>query len=250
MTLDFYNIQLKNRIVLGEKVFGTEAGDTQLDEILTENDIANISFFANALDTRTSGIDFVAHYNGLKLKKGQLSLNLSVNYTIQNKRIGAVKNPEIVEEANQSILNETQESLFFTSRPKFKGILGIDYSINKFSIYLNNTLFGPTIFNQAGMHKDLYTKFKTKLVTDIGLKFQATEKLSFLFNVNNLFDVLPEWEFKAENANGEALLNDAVFLKEQSNLITFNQRYSQMTYDGYHFSQLGTLLNLSATLQF
>ena len=66
----------------------------------------------------------------------------------------------------------------------------------------------------------------------------------------NILNVLPEWEFKAENAAGEAILNDPIQVKSQSNLITFNQRYSQMTYDGYHFSQLGTLLNLSVNYKF
>jgi iron complex outermembrane receptor protein len=61
---------------------------------------------------------------------------------------------------------------------------------------------------------------------------------------------LPEWEFKAENAAGTAILNDPAQVKNQSNLITFNQRYSQMTYDGYHFSQLGTMFNLSLNYKF
>jgi hypothetical protein len=39
-------------------------------------------------------------------------------------------------------------------------------------------------------------------------------------------------------------------LQTPSNLITFNQRYSQMTYDGYHFSQLGTMFNLSLNYKF
>jgi iron complex outermembrane receptor protein len=62
--------------------------------------------------------------------------------------------------------------------------------------------------------------------------------------------VLPEWSFKAENSDGVNHLADATFMKNQSNLITFNQRYSQMTYDGYHFSQLGTMFNLSLNYQF
>ena len=75
-------------------------------------------------------------------------------------------------------------------------------------------------------------------------------------NINNLFNVLPEWEFKAENAAGQAMINDTLnsygvtAIQEQSNLITFNQRYSQMTYDGYHFSQLGTMFNLSLNYKF
>jgi len=46
------------------------------------------------------------------------------------------------------------------------------------------------------------------------------------------------------------LLADADAVKNQSNLITFNQRYSRMTYDGYHFSQLGTMFNLSLNYKF
>ncbi len=68
--------------------------------------------------------------------------------------------------------------------------------------------------------------------------------------LNNIFNILPEWEFKAENATGESILNDPNQVKSQSNLITFNQRYSQMTYDGYHFSQLGTLFNFSINYKF
>ena len=65
-----------------------------------------------------------------------------------------------------------------------------------------------------------------------------------------MFNVLPEWGFKAETPTGEAILADPAQVKNQSNLITFNQRYSQMTYDGSHFSQLGTMFNLSLNYQF
>ncbi|MFM2369025.1 MAG: hypothetical protein RL619_1325, partial [Bacteroidota bacterium] len=43
---------------------------------------------------------------------------------------------------------------------------------------------------------------------------------------------------------------DPATLKNQINDLTFNGRYSQMTYDGSHFSQLGTMLNLSLNYKF
>ena len=49
---------------------------------------------------------------------------------------------------------------------------------------------------------------------------------------------------------GTTILNDPAQVKSQFNLITFNGRYSQMTYGGYHFSQLGTLYNLSLIYKF
>ncbi|HRG51904.1 MAG TPA: hypothetical protein PLL00_03645, partial [Bacteroidia bacterium] len=69
-------------------------------------------------------------------------------------------------------------------------------------------------------------------------------------NVANIFNVLPEWKFVALNEDGEKILNDPALRERQSNIITFNQRYAQTTYDGSHFSQLGTLFNLSLNMKF
>ncbi len=249
-TFDYYNIAVKDRIVLSTEIGPTDAGNTPLDDILTSNNLSDVSFFVNAIDTKTSGVDVVLSYKGVSLGAGTLNFNLSGNYTIQNERDGAVKNPELVEQAGQSVVNDTQEALFFTSRPKTKWILGINYDINKFGFSLNNTYFGKTMFQQQGMSADLFTEFTPKTVTDLGINYNATEKFTIALNVNNLFNVLPEWSFQSKNAAGNAILADPAQVQNQSNLITFNQRYSQMTYDGYHFSQLGTMFNLSLNYKF
>lgn len=249
ITLDYYSISLKDRIILSTEIKST-GGNTPLDKILSDNNLSDLSFFVNALDTKTSGIDFVANYRAIKFGSGKLGASLAGNITLQNERVGAVKNPKLIAQAGQSVANLTQEALFFTSRPKFKTILGLDYEIGRFIFTLGNTLFGPTKFKQQGLDADLYTQFKTKLVTDLGITFQTSKTSTLALNINNLFNVLPEWEFKAENAKGETLLKDAAALKANSNLITFNQRYSITTYDGSHFSQLGTIFNLSYNFRF
>ena len=249
-TLDYYNIAVEDRIVLSTEIGGTTAGNTALDQVLTANNLSDLSFFVNAIDTKTSGLDFVANYKGIELGEGKLGFNLSGNYVIQNERDGAVKNPSIVADAGQSVVNATQEALFFTSRPETKWILGTSYDIGKWGLSLNNTYFGKTTFKQQGMSTDLRTEFTPKIVTDLGINFNATDKVTIALNVNNILNVLPEWSFKAENAAGSAILADPAQVKNQSNLITFNQRYSQMTYDGYHFSQLGSMFNLSLNYQF
>jgi iron complex outermembrane receptor protein len=150
----------------------------------------------------------------------------------------------------------------FSSRPKTKWILGANYDINKWGLSLNNTYFGKTTFRQKFMSDDLRTEFTPKVVTDLAINYQATDKLSIALNVNNLLNVLPEWAFKAENAAGQAIIDDTSIisiadggsgltqLENEANAITFNGRYSQMTYDGSHFSQLGTMFNLSLNYQF
>ena len=248
-TLDYYNIAVEDRIILSTEIGGTAAGNTALDVILTENNISDLSFFVNALDTRTSGLDFVAGYRGISLGSGSLGVNLSGNYTLQNERVGDVKNPTLVEQAGQTVSNQTQEALFFTSRPRFKLILGLDSRFDKFGISLNNTVFGPTTFYQQGLDPGLYTEFSTKVVTDLAVNYSFTEKVNLTLNINNLLGVLPEWSFKADD-NFTGSLDDQAYLDNQSNLITFNQRYSQMTYDGYHFSQLGRIFNLSLNVEF
>lgn len=128
--------------------------------------------------------------------------------------------------------------------------LGANYDINKFGFSLNNTYFGKTTFQQQGLDDNLFTEFTPKIVTDLGINYSATDKLTLALNLNNILDVLPEWSFKSKNAAGDAILADPAQVQNQSNLITFNQRYSQMTYDGYHFSQLGAMFNLSLNYKF
>ncbi len=241
ITLDYYNILVKDRIILGEPIdFGANGVN---------------AFFINGLDSRTSGLDFVSSYRNVKLGNGNLTFNLSGNYTFQNEREGNVRNPASVNGltgslAGQKVISATQEALLFTSRPQFKAITGVDYKLDKWLISLNGTTFGPTKFKNAGMSSDLRVEFLTKMVTDLGVNYQVNDKLTLQANVNNIFNILPEWEFVAENAAGQAILNDPTKRKNQFNLVTFNGRYSQMSYDGYHFSQLGTMFNLSMNYKF
>ncbi|MFX0557090.1 TonB-dependent receptor [Maribacter sp. CXY002] len=249
-TLDYYNIAVKDRIVLGSEIGPSGDATNPLDILLANNNLSDVSFFSNAIDTKTSGIDVVLAYKNIIIGEGELDLNLSGNYTIQNKRDGAVKDVPLVANSGQSVVNETQEALFFTSRPVTKWILGANYNINKFGLSLNNTFFGKTTFQQQGLSADLFTEFTPKIVTDLGVNFNATDKFTIALNINNILNVLPEWSFKSKNAAGDAILADPAQTLNQSNLITFNQRYSQMTYDGYHFSQLGTMFNLSLNYKF
>jgi len=249
-TVDYYSITVDDRIILSTEIGGTDAGNTALDQVLQDNNLSDVSFFVNGIDTKTSGIDVVLSKRNIAIGNGSLDLNLSGNYTITNERDGGVNNPALVEASGQSVVNATQEALFFTSRPVTKWILGGSYDIGKFNFNLNNTYFGKTTFKQQGLDNNLRTEFIPKIVTDLGITFNATDKITLALNINNILNVLPEWEFKAENDAGEAIINDAAAIQNQSNLITFNQRYSQMTYDGYHFSQLGTMFNLSANYRF
>jgi iron complex outermembrane receptor protein len=230
LTFDFYNISISDRIVISNRVV-TSGGE--------------VEFFTNSIDTKTSGLDLVLDYKNINAGSGILGLSVAGNVTLKNERDG-----DILKVKGTNVIDETQEALFFTSRPKQKFIVGATYEMRKLNWSLNNTYFGKTEFRQTGMDPNLKTVFDPKVVTDLAVTIDLWDNVSLAANVNNLFDVLPKWNFEALNAAGAAILSNPAQTKVQRNLITFNGRYDVMTYDGYHFSQLGRIFNLSLTHRF
>jgi iron complex outermembrane receptor protein len=252
VTLDYYNIRINNRIILSDNIGpGTGAGAAELDSVLSQNHIAKLNFFTNGLDTRTQGLDLVASYRNIPWGNGQLSLNVSGNYTLENKNLGTI-NPALIAAAGASVINANFEALLLTSRPKFKYIFGGEYRIKKWAFTANETIFGPTTFHDTDNELDpnLNVKFKTKGVTDIGFSVSLLKDLIFTGDVENLFNVLPQWHFVALNATGEEVLKDPAQVLYNTNGVTFNGRYPVVTNNGSHFSQLGTIFSASLKLRF
>ncbi|WP_228894759.1 TonB-dependent receptor plug domain-containing protein [Pseudoduganella aquatica] len=275
ITIDYYHIKVKDRIVLGKEIkpvctpptgtvtpamtaaYNACVAASPLDKVMVPKGLVSLSFFVNALTSITSGIDYVVSRKNIPFADGKLTLNLSGNYSLKNERDGAVNNPSLVANAGQSVLDATQEALMFTSRPKFKTIIGADWDYKDVNLSLNNTVFGPTYFHQAGLDSNLETAFKTKTVTDFALNYNLNKSTTLSFNVNNMFNVTPKWRIRAMNAAGQQILDstarDAYGMtpaEVQSNLITFNGRYSMVTYDGSQFSQLGRSFAASLNYRF
>ena len=224
MTVDYYSIRIKDRIVYGSEV---------------SNDVVEgISFFVNAAETKTSGLDVVISQRNLNLASGLLSLNLAGNYTLNNTLVGGYA--RVNDRIGLPIYNQTSESLLTTSRPKFKFILGGDWTKGKLALNLNNTLFGPNKFNNADLSSNLNVEFKTKMLTDIGVSVGVAKNTTFTFTIQNLLNVMPQYKLTARNDAGKAILADPAAVSEQISYITFNGRYPIVTYDGSHFSQMGT----------
>ena len=137
-----------------------------------------------------------------------------------------------------------------TSRPKFKYILGIDITKGKLAINLNNSVFGPTVFDNADLNDNLFIEFKTKMLTDLGLSYEFNSKTSFSLTIQNILNVMPEYIIKAHNAAGEAILANENAVKDEISYISFNGRYPVLTYDGSHFSQMGTTYLAQLTFKF
>lgn len=252
-TVDYYDITIKDRIVYSSSISTSDA-NSELGKILAAGNLTSVQFFINGIKTRTQGLDVVASYKNLGLGSGKLGINLAGNFMLSNKIKGSPNDPKAISDAGATILNTQVKSLIQEGRPKYKAILGFDYSIGKFNAVLNGTLFGPTAFqdldNGGSAMENIKQKFTPAVVTDLNIGYSFTKSISFSFTINNIFNVLPKWKLEAINAAGQAVLNDFEQKGLLEGFLEFSGRYRILGYNGSQFSQLGTNFMGQLTFKF
>lgn len=252
-TLDYYSITIKDRIVYSSSISSSDP-NSALGVILTNAGVKTIQFFINGIKTKTQGLDLVTSYRNISVGSGKLGFNLAGNYTLKNEIVGSPNDPAAIKSGGSTILSTQIKSLLTESRPKFKAVFGIDYHINKFSLNLNNTLFGPTKFqdldNGGSDMENIRQVFSTAVVTDLNVGYDITDKVNFSVTVNNLANVLPKWKLEALNPAGQAVLNDADAKNLLEGFLEFSGRYRILGYNGSQFSQLGTIFQASLNIRF
>ncbi len=254
LTLDFYDITISDRIVYSSSISSKVPG-SQLDIIQQASGLKSVQFFINGIKTHTQGLDFVASYKNLELGAGKLGFNFAGNYVITNEIIGIPNDPAVIKAAGATILNTQVKSLLIEGRPKYKAILGLDYAVGKFNVMMNNTLFGPTKFQDLDNGGDdmecIKQVFSSAVVTDLNVGFQFTKNISASFTINNLLNVLPKWKLElthnadaiidnANYAHAAATLADPIQKQLLEGFLEFSGRYRILGYNGSQFSQLGT----------
>jgi iron complex outermembrane receptor protein len=271
ITADFYNITISDRILYSSTITTEDrklaSPTTELGRILKGNstgagnfDLASVQFFLNGLKTQTQGLDVVMSYRNLLVGQGKVGINLAGNFTLKNEIIGSPKTPKAIEDGGATILNAQIRSLLTEGRPRFKVIGGIDYAIGKFNVVLNNTLFGPTKFQDLDNDGDWFDPrmdannikqvFSTAVVTDLNVGYNFNKTISASVSVNNLFNVLPKWKLEALNSAGQEVLDDPELKQLMEGFLAFSGRYSILGYNGSQFSQLGTVLNAQISIKF
>ncbi len=253
LTLDYYDITIKDRVVYSSSISSNDPS-TQLYQILQAANVVNMQVFINGIKTKTSGIDLVASYKNINFASGKIGLNLAGNYTLNNEIAGTPNEPAAIKAAGATILSTQIKSLLTESRPEYKAVFGIDFRRNKLGISLNNTLFGPTRFqdldNGGPDMENIRQEFKPAVVTDLNAIYDFTKGISFSIGINNLLNRLPKWELKALNAAGKAVLDDPADQEALKAFLGFSGRYSILGYNGSQFSQLGTVFNASLQFKF
>jgi len=292
LTIDYYDITIKDRIVYSSSIDPAantgvfevnSAGNlqelkdkelaaptTELGRVLKgtttgqgigKYDLASVQFFLNGIETKTRGLDVVANYRNLGLGSGKLGVNLAGNFTLSNEIVGEPQVPGPIAAAGADIMNAQVKSLITEGRPKYKAILGLDYSLGKFNAVLNNTLFGPTKFqdldNGGSIMNNIKQVFKPAVVTDLNVGYAFTKNISASISINNLLNVLPKWSLELTGsssdpnyANAKATLENPEDQSLLEGFLCFSGRYRILGYNGSQFSQLGTTFMGQLTFKF
>ncbi|MBO0951225.1 TonB-dependent receptor [Fibrella forsythiae] len=253
ITLDYYRINVKDRIVYSSSISSSDR-TSALGQILSQYGVTSIQFFINGIETINSGLDAVASYRNIILGSGKLGLNVAGNFTLQNEIVGTPVDPAPIKAAGATILNTQIKSLLTESRPRYKVIFGADYGIGKFNVNLNSTLFGSTSFqdldNGGAVMEHIKATFVPAAVTDLSVGYTFSKKVTGTINVNNLFNVLPKWDLIALDAEGAKVTNDPTAKARLRGDLGFSGRYDILGYNGSQFSQLGTTFNANLNIKF
>ncbi|UOQ72238.1 TonB-dependent receptor [Hymenobacter cellulosilyticus] len=210
VTVDAYQIDIKDRIVLSSQFSRANA---TVAAILGTLPVSQVQFFANAIDTRTRGIDVVAN-NRMELGPGRLSLTIAANF---NKTEVRKVNSSSTIDADQTGLQNTlfdrqQRGRIESAQPRSKINLTAGYSFGIFSVEARTVHFGSVEYrdarldnpgaNNGFLFSSIDQTFAAKWITDLTLSVQLNKEIGLTVGANNIFDVYPD-KYRVNELNNE-----------------------------------------------
>jgi iron complex outermembrane receptor protein len=235
LSADFYQIAVNDRVLFSSQIKpldGALDGSDAVEQILIDNDVLALQFFINAVNTKTTGMDFVADYSTPIGDDAKFGANLAMNFnnTVLD---GKVANPSILETGGYDIFNHREELRITDARPKSKISLGLNAGVKKFNFALNNTRFGEvTVPGETAVDDQVHS---AKIVTDFVIGYDFSDQFSLSFTANNLFDVYQDVLWNGTDGHPD--------LRSAGGRFQYSSEVTQM-------GQLGTNYLLRMTMKF
>lgn len=195
ITVDGYYVEINDRVVYTGQFEGPGT-DTELDNLLRQAGADAASFFANAINTESRGLDVVITHKTDLGSDWRLKSDLAGTFSKTN-QIGDINASQVLRDAGLVGTYFPEDSRVYLEEavPRTKINLSNSLTSDKFIVFLRNVYFGEvteattTVANQQ--------VFGTKLVTDLSIGYKASDALTFTIGANNLFDIYPD---RAEEA--------------------------------------------------
>jgi iron complex outermembrane receptor protein len=182
ITLDVYQIKIRNRILQTATLGGTAVSNALIAQGLSGAQQA--FFYTNAADTITRGTDLVIDYRTDLGDWGSIKWTASGN-------INKSKFTRVIPPAFGIVLISRQSQGNFTeSNPKDKEILSADYTNGKFESTLRVTRYGKvTTVSTTPALDDVVSPVG---LVDLDLSYQVTEAVRVGIGANNLLNTHPD----------------------------------------------------------
>ena len=209
LTLDFYQIVVRDRIVLSGyfyKYSGNDLVDSLLSDLATTG---GAQFFTNAVDTRTRGIDFVLSHR-INYSKGLMGASFGLNFS-KTEIVGDLNSsPAILENGlSDQLFDRQSRALLESAQPSLKFNLTLNYLRNKISCVFRATHYGEVSY--LGVYNTAEDQiYSSKWVSDLKVSYKITEKISISAGANNLFNVYPDKNNPTLQNQGRFIYNTAV----------------------------------------
>jgi iron complex outermembrane receptor protein len=190
LTVDGYFVAIDDRVVYTGQFSGPGTG-SELDNLLAQAGATAASFFANAIDTESKGIDIVVS-NSINLnEKMRLKNDLAATFS-QTRQVGDINASRVLEDAGLVGTYFPEDSRVYLEEavPRTKINLSNTLSMDKFNVFLRNVYFGEV--TEATTIIERQQVFGTKIVTDLSFGYDFSESLTVTVGANNLLDIYPD----------------------------------------------------------
>ncbi|MEJ7913968.1 MAG: TonB-dependent receptor, partial [Chitinophagaceae bacterium] len=195
VTLDAYQIDVQNRIIISEILAVTSAIPALQAAFPAATGIREVTFFTNHINTRTKGIDLVTSYK--RAVSATRAFNASLAFTFNKTEIISEKTTPQALQAGATnkikLIDTVSISLIESSQPRNKILASAGYQFGKFNVTAKGSYFGKVIAweKPAGQPHRSQT-FGGKTLTDVTIHYDVSKMFSITLGVNNLFDVYPD----------------------------------------------------------
>jgi iron complex outermembrane receptor protein len=174
-TVDGYFVDIQDRIVLTGQFDGSG---------LTGLNVDKVQFFANGLNTQTTGVDFVLSYDE---KVNNHSIGMSFVGNINKMKIGNVNSNGL---DSETFFGKREKYFLLASAPESKLGLNLNYNYNKkFFTNLRFTRFGQV---ELIDWLDTIDHYGAKIVSDASINYQINKNFNVTIGANNFLNVYPD----------------------------------------------------------
>lgn len=225
-TVDAYQIDITDRIIVTENLNVNNI--TALRNNFTG--FQEITFFTNAINTGTKGVDVVASYKKALGTKSRFTA--SVAFTVNKTEITGVKaTPAALQLDTKTpilLIDTVSRALIETSQPHTKVLISLGYQIGKLSLNLRSSYFGEVtaweklakpVAGTSNLHQS--QTFGGKNLFDASIVYSLNKFLNITIGGNNITDVYPDKVY----SNYASYSNGQVPYTRNANQFGFNGSY-------------------------